>query len=178
MQHTCLASPILSLQQYYQHVPIKFSTSSPMANNLGYAHLQSLQVTSSFVHALAKQTLARQAIAKQAHAFRGMNVEDKFFTPHEIYFIGNSHHSNKLWILDKPLLRRCWVPIFSKWCQSPWSKTQGDIISSKPIVQAHGTTSHFRLMIQAHKSHRGNFGSYGLEDEEVCLVKVLAIQSW
>ena len=48
------------------------------------------------MHALTKQALARQAIEKQAHAFGGLNVEDKFFTPHEIYFIGNLQHINKL----------------------------------------------------------------------------------
>ena len=37
-------------------------------------------------------------------------VEDKLFTPHGIYFIGiyfigNAHHINKLWILGKPLLK-------------------------------------------------------------------------
>ena len=72
-----------------------------MANNLGLAHLQSLKVTSLLVHALTKQALARQAIEKQAHAFGGLNVEDKFFTPHEIYFIGNLQHINKLWIFEK-----------------------------------------------------------------------------
>ena len=40
------------------------------------------------------------------------------------------------------------------------------------MVQAHGTTSHFRLMIQAHESHRGNFGSRGLEGQEMCPVKL------
>ena len=83
MQPTCPATPILLLQQYYQHGPIKSSTSSPAANNLGFAHLQSLQVTSSLVHALAKQALVRQALAKQAHALGGLNVEDKFFMPHD-----------------------------------------------------------------------------------------------
>ena len=39
------------------------------------------------------------------------------------------------------------------------------------MVQAHSTSSHFLLMIQAHESHRGNFGSRGLEGQEVCLVK-------
>ena len=42
----------------------------------------------------------------------------------------------------------------------------------KPMVQAHGISSHFQLIIQAHESHRGNFGSCGLEDQEVCLVKL------
>ena len=34
-----------------------------------------------------------------------------------------------------------------------------------------GTSSHLRLMIQAYKSLWGNFGSRGLEGQEVCLVK-------
>ena len=82
MRPTCPTTPILLLQQYYQYVPIKSSTSSLAANNLGFAHLQSLQVTSSLMHALAKQALVRQAIAKQAHALGWLNVEDKFFTLH------------------------------------------------------------------------------------------------
>ena len=40
------------------------------------------------------------------------------------------------------------------------------------MVQAHGISSHFWLMIQAHESHRENFGSRGLEGQEVCLVKL------
>ena len=40
------------------------------------------------------------------------------------------------------------------------------------MVQAHGTSSHFQLMIQAQESYRGNFGSSGLEDQEVRLVKL------
>ena len=42
----------------------------------------------------------------------------------------------------------------------------------KPMVQAHGISSHFWLMIQAHESHQGNFGSRGLEGQEVCSVKL------
>ena len=42
---------------------------------------------------------------------------------------------------------------------------------SKPMVQAHSTSSHFRLMIQAHESRRENFGSRGLEGQKVCSVK-------
>ena len=41
------------------------------------------------------------------------------------------------------------------------------------MVQAHGTSSHFQPIIQAHESHRGNFGSRGLEGQEVCSVKLL-----
>ena len=35
-----------------------------------------------------------------------------------------------------------------------------------------GTSSYLRLMTQAHKSLWGNFGSHGLEGQEVCLVKL------
>ena len=42
----------------------------------------------------------------------------------------------------------------------------------KPMVQAHGTSSHFWLMIQAHESHQENFGSRGLKDQEVYSVKL------
>ena len=40
------------------------------------------------------------------------------------------------------------------------------------MVQVHSTSSHFCLMTQAHESHRGNFGSRGLEGQEVCSVKL------
>ena len=35
-----------------------------------------------------------------------------------------------------------------------------------------GTSSHLRLMTQAHKSLWGNFGSRGLEGQELCSVKL------
>ena len=60
-----------------------------------------------------------------------------------------------------------WVNLF----QSPWSKTHGDIISSKLMVQAYSTSSHFQLMIQAHESHWGNFGNCGMEGQELCSIK-------
>ena len=40
------------------------------------------------------------------------------------------------------------------------------------MVQAHSTSSHFWLMIQAHEFHRRNFESHGLEGQEVCSVKL------
>ena len=67
----------------------------------------------------------------------------------------------------KYLLKPKRAHIYTKWCQSPWSKTHGDIISSKSMVQAHDTFSHFQLMIQAYKFHQGNFGSRGLEGQEI-----------
>ena len=40
------------------------------------------------------------------------------------------------------------------------------------MVKSHDTSSYFQLMIQAHESHRGNFGSCGLEGQEVYSVKI------
>ena len=50
------------------------------------------------------------------------------------------------------------------------------LLQQKPIYtqnnsKTQSTLSHFRLMIQAHESLWGNFGSCGLEGQEVCLVK-------
>ena len=54
----------------------------------------------------------------------------------------------------------------------PMVQIHGDIISSRPIVRAQGTTSYFWLMIQTHESHWENFGSRGLEGQEVCSVEL------
>ena len=88
-----------------------------------------------------------------------------------LHFIGDLHHVNIIMDFGKIYFKAQKSPYSQKWCPSPWSKTHGDIISSRPIVWAHDTTSHFWLMIQAHESHRGNFGSCGLESQEVCSVK-------
>ena len=40
------------------------------------------------------------------------------------------------------------------------------------MVQAHSTSSYFWLMIEAHESYRGNFGSRDSEGQEVCYVKL------
>ena len=82
-------------------------------------------------------------------------------TPHQYY--------HGFWEIS--ILKPKRTHIYTKWCQNPWSITHGNIISSKPMVQAHGISSHFWLMIQAHESHQGNFGSRGLEGQEVCSVK-------
>ena len=89
-----------------------------------------------------------------------------------LHFIGNPHHINIIMDFGRIYFKPQKSSYSQKWCQSPWSKTHGDIISSRPIVRAHGTTSHFWLMIQAHESHRGNFGSRGLEGQEACSVKL------
>ena len=51
------------------------------------------------------------------------------------------------------------------------------LLQQEPIFtqndnKTRGTSSHLRLMIQAHKSFWGNFGSHGLEGQEVCSVKL------
>ena len=88
------------------------------------------------------------------------------------HFIGDPHHDNITMNFGRIYFKTQKSPYSQKWCRSPWSKTHGDIISSRAIVRAHATTSHFWLMIQAHESHQGNFGSRGLEGQEVCSVKL------
>ena len=100
------------------------------------------------------------------------SVEDKVFHITWLHFIGNSHHINIIMDFERIYFKAQKNPYSQKWCRNPWSKTHGDIISSRSIVRAHDTTSHFWLMMQAYESHRGNFGSRGLEGQEVCLVKL------
>ena len=56
--------------------------------------------TSGIANGICREILA---LKHKTRALPG--VENKFFTPHGIYFIGNLHHINKLWILKKPLLK-------------------------------------------------------------------------
>ena len=84
-------------------------------------------------------------------------VEDKFFTPHGFISLATRTTSTLSWILGKSLLKPKRAYIHTKRCQSPWFK-----------FMAHHLI--FWLMIQAHESHRGNFGSRGLESQEVCSV--------
>ena len=84
-------------------------------------------------------------------------VKDKFFTPHGFISLATRTTSTLSWILGKSLLKPKRAHIHTKRCQSPWFK-----------FMAHHLI--FWLMIQAHESHRGNFGSRGLESQEVCLV--------
>ena len=114
MQPTCPTTPILLLQQYYQ-------PSSPMANNLRFTHLQSLQKMSSLVHALAKQV----------HALGGLNVEDIIFMA---LFHWQPAHINIIMDFGKIFFKPRIAQIYTKRRQSPWFKTHGDIISSKPMV--------------------------------------------
>ena len=102
---------------------------------------------------------------------RKIGVEDKIFTRHG--FISLTTHTTSIlsWILGKSISKPKIAHIYTKQCQSPWSQTHGDIISSKLMVQAYGTSFHFQLMIQAHESHWGNFGNCGLEIQELCSIK-------
>ena len=86
-------------------------------------------------------------------------VEDKFFTPHNFISLATHTTSTLSWILGKFLLKPKRAHIYTK-------------NESKPMVQSHSTSSHFWLMIQVHESYRGNFGSRGLEGQEVCSVKL------
>ena len=85
-------------------------------------------------------------------------VEDNFFTPHGFISLATRTMSTLSWIFGKSLLKPKRAHIHTKKRQSPWFK-----------LMAHHFI--FWLMIQAHESHRGNFGSRGLEDQEVCSVK-------
>ena len=96
----------------------------------------------------------------------------KIFHTMWLHFIGDPHHVNIIMDFGIIYFKAQRSPYSQKWCPSPWSETHGDIISSRPIVRAHGTTFHFLLMIQAYESHRGNFGSCGLKGQKVCSVKL------
>ena len=104
--------------------------------------------------------------------FRKIGVKDKIFTRHG--FISLTTHTTSIlsWILGKSISKPKIAHIYTKQCQSPWSKTHGDIISSKLMVQAYGTSSHFQVIIQTHESHWGNFGNRGLEGQELYSVKL------
>ena len=108
----------------------------------------------------------------QYDEIRQKDVEDKISTPYGFISLTTCTISILSWILGKSISKPKRAHNYQKRRQSLWSNTHGDFILSKPMVQAHGTSSHFQLMIQAHESHRGNFGSCGLEDQEVRLVKL------
>ena len=103
--------------------------------------------------------------------FRKIGVKDKIFTRHRFISLATRTTSILSWILGKSISKPKISHIYTKQCQSPWSKTHGDIISSKLMVQAYGTSSHFQLMIQTHESHWGNFGNRDLEGQELCSIK-------
>ena len=86
-------------------------------------------------------------------------VEDKFFTPHGIISLATRTTSILSWILGKSLLKPKRAHIHIKRHQSPWFK-----LMAYHLI--------FWLIIQAHESHRGNFGSRDLDGQKVCLVKL------
>ena len=77
-------------------------------------------------------------------------VEDKFFTPHGFISLATRTMSTLSWILGESLLKPKRAHIYTKMCQISWFK----------LIAYHLI---FGLIIQAHKSHRGNFGSCGLK---------------
>ena len=113
-----------------------------------------------------------KSLMVQYDEIRQKDVEDKISTPYGFISLTTCTISILSWILGKSISKPKRAHNYQKRRQSLWSNTHGDFILSKPMVQAHGTSSHFQLMIQAHESHRGNFGSCGLEDQEVRLVKL------
>ena len=96
---------------------------------------------------------------RNLHILHLVFVEDKFFTPHGFISLVTCTISTLSWIMEKSLLKPKRAYIHTKRFQSPWFKL---------------TTHHliFWLMIQANESHQGNFGSRGLEGQEVCLIKL------
>ena len=125
MQPICPATPILLLQQHYQHVLIESSASSSAANNLEFTHLQNLQVISSLVHALANTSPCKASLCT-----RGAECWGQIFHTTWLHFIGDPHHVNIIMDFGK---------ISFKTQKSPYSHKK----ASKPMVQAHGTSSHF-----------------------------------
>ena len=113
-----------------------------------------------------------KSLMVQYDEIRQKDVEDKISTPYGFISLTTCTISILSWILGKSISKPKRAHNYQKRRQSLWSNTHGDFILSKPMVQAHGTSSHFQLMIQAHESHRGNFRSCGLEDQEVRLVKL------
>ena len=86
-------------------------------------------------------------------------VEDKFFSPHGFISLATNAMSTLSWILGKSLLKPKRAHIYTKRRQSPQFK----LIAHHLI---------FWLMIQAHESHRENFGSRDLEGQEVYSIKL------
>ena len=91
----------------------------PLHNFIGPAMANLFKETSSLVHALAKQ-----ALAKQAHALEGLNIEDKFFHTTWLHFIGDLHHVNTIMDFGK---------ISSKAQKSPYLHKKG--------IKTHGSSS-------------------------------------
>ena len=63
-----------------------------------------------------------------------LSIEDKFFTLHDFISLATRTMSTLSWILGKSLLKSERAHIYTK-------------KASKPMVQAHSTSSHFWLMI-------------------------------
>ena len=62
-------------------------------------------------------------------------------------------------------------PYYRSYTHGKWLLQQ-ELIFTQNDNKTRGTSSHLWLMIQAHKSLWGNFGSRGLEGPEVCSVKL------
>ena len=90
--------------------------------------------------------------------------------------------SSSIWIITHDIINiNIWIGL-KQWIKShgPYylSYTHGKwFLQQEPIFRQNnnktwGTSSHLWLMIQAYKSLWGNFGSRGLQGQEVCLVQL------
>ena len=160
MQPTCPATPILLLQRHYQHVLIESSASSSVANNLEFTHLQNLQVISSLVHALANISPCKASLCTREAECWG-----QIFHTTWLHFIGDLHHVNIIMNFGK---------ISSKAQKSPYSHKN----ASKPIVQAHGTSSHFLAHDPSSWVSSGEFWESWFGGPKSMFSKALVVQSW
>ena len=90
------------------------------------------------------------------------DVEDKFFTPHGFISLATHTMSMLAWILEKSLLKPKRVHIhkmtLKPMVQNSWRYN---------LINAHSSSSWHNISFSAHESHQGNFGSRGLEDQDV-----------
>ena len=175
---------VLATSIYYR-CTYEIANVAHMSNNAYFTTLTVLSATisSSQQHRIRSFTKPSRNIftcacpwktspCKASLCTRGAKCWRQIFHTTWLHFIGDPHRVNTIMDFGRIYFKAQKSPYSQKWCRSPWSKIHGDIISSGPIVRTHGTTSHFWLMIQAHESHWGNFGSRGLEGQEVCSVKL------
>ena len=100
-----------------------------------------------------------------------LGVEDKIFTPHEIYFIGNSHHINKLWILEKCFLKPKKAQIHKMMpkpmVQNPWRYCH---------IKTHSSSSWHAISFSAYDPSSwvslGEFWELWFGGQEICSVKL------
>ena len=96
-------------------------------------------------------------------------VEDKFFTPHDFISLATRTTSILSWILGKSLLK----PKKSPYLHKNASKSMVQNSWRYYLIKAHDSSSWHNISFSAHEPHQGNFGSRGLDGQEVCSIKLL-----